>query len=263
MSAIVSKSHKCPYRLQEHQNLAFVVYQTGSWCYSCNKGDIKNGSYYSYRDFELKIQRDLLVPTNYSSIKEFPLELKAWLYKYYVFDDLIMKHSIRYCPYSYYQTARGQIYDGEALLFPIIVNNEIVGFQQRFFPNKQFYSKNTEKYIVECGNHDTNTIVLVEDYISMIRVGETENALWVGGTNLTKDQMTYIIKNYLNIYVWLDGDQPGQENAQRIMKRLQKGIEKETNWLAFAFKEPRVIRNIVTELDPKEFSNSEIRGVLK
>lgn len=264
MSNVVSKHHLCPYRQTPHENLAYVVYNNGSWCYSCNKGVFKDNEFYSYKSTPsfLSINKSCNLPTNYSNIKEFSLELKAWLYRYYIFDDLIYKYSIRYCPYTYFTTAKGQVFEGESLIFPVIIDNEIVAYQQRFFPNKIFFSKNTKKHIFECGNYNTNTVVLVEDFISAIRVGEINNCIWLEGVGLTQEKISYIMKNYSNIYIWLDGDEPGQENAIKIFKKLNKLIQEDTNWYAFRRNTIRKIKNIKTDLDPKEYSNLEIRNIL-
>jgi len=263
--SVVSKSHHCPYRSGPHENLAYVEYFNGHWCYSCNRGEFKNDSYYAFRKQPLvqKTGSELVIPINSQSIKDFSLETRAWLYKHYVFDDLIYKSSIKYCPYVYYTTASGQIFEGESLLFPIVCDREIVAYQQRFFPNKQFFSKEVKKHIFDAGNHDTGTVVLVEDYISAIRVGEIENCVWLQGTTVSQELHEYLIKTYTHIKIWLDGDEAGQQAAAKIYKTLENKLQKEVTWGAFAVREQRTLRNIVTEQDPKCYSNQEIREVLE
>jgi 5S rRNA maturation endonuclease (ribonuclease M5) len=266
VSNIISKNNKCPFRDKPHKNLAYVVYSTGDWCYSCNRGEIRSEDFYSFRGSKeaVTVNQKLILPGALSNnVKEMPLALKAWLYSYYVFDDLIYKYNIHHCPYNYFTTSNGLIYEGESLIFPLIIDNEIVAYQQRFFPNKQFFSCKSKEYIAEFGNHNSNTVVLVEDYLSAIRVAEVENSIWIQGTGLTNKELSYIIKNYLNIYVWLDPDNAGQDNAMRIFDKLTKEIEKLTNWAAFAILESRIIRNIKSNNDPKCYSNSEINTILK
>jgi hypothetical protein len=262
---ILTKEHKCPYRDTPHENLAFVTYiNGGNWCFSCNKGEFKSSDYYAFRDTTSIVtnKKDMLIPRNYWLPKRFSFLTLTWLYKYYVFDELIYKYSIRYSPYTYYTTKNGQIFEGESLIFPIIDNNEIVAYQQRFFPGKQFYSKDVKKYIFDAGNHNTSTVVLVEDFISAIRVGEIENCLWLQGTKLTTTMINYLIKNYTHIKIWLDGDEPGQEAASKIYKLLSHKLIKEGTYRAFAVREQQTLNNIVTEYDPKSYSNVEIRHIL-
>lgn len=265
MSNIVSKEHKCPYRNRPHKNLAFVVYTNGHYCYSCNKGTMKNDSFYSFKKNakKLDIADDLLLPNNTASLKEFPTHIKAWLYKYYVFDDIIHKHNIRYCAPVYFQTSNGQRYEGESLLYPVIVEDEIVAYQQRFFPDKQFFSKNLNKHIAEFGNNDSDTVVLVEDFISAIRISEVENCIWLAGTHLTNGTKAYITHNYTHIKVWLDSDEAGVENSKKIIDSLTQKISNTMKWLSFQGGNQKKLSNITTELDPKCYSRSEIEEVLK
>lgn len=258
---LLRKSNQCPYRDRPHSNLAYIEYSNGAWCFGCNKGNIHD------RSFAMNVRppianSSIILPTGATyDIKEFSSEILAWLYKYYVFDDLIRKYNIMYFPYTYFQTRANQIYEGEGLIFPIISNGEIAAYQQRFFPSKMFYSKNLNKYIFDCGNHG-NTLVIVEDYISSIRIGEIENCLWLAGTALTKSLISYIIKNYYNVIVWMDGDKPGQDGAEKIIVTLEKEFNKFLYYNAFSVSGKRTIRNITTELDPKCYSNNEIREIL-
>lgn len=265
--SVISKSHNCPYRRSPHENLAFVNYDNGHWCYSCNKGEFKGNDYYVFKGINPKntiaLDESIIVPENFQSPKDFSLETLAWLYKYYIFDELIYKYSIRYCPYTSYTTKTGQLFEGESLLFPIISKLEIVAYQQRFFPNKQFYSKDIKKHIFVAGNHATSTVVLVEDFISAIRIGELENCIWLQGTGLTKDLSNYIIRHYHHIKLWLDGDEAGAKAAEGIYNSLIKRLEIETKDNAFAVRCSLTVRNITTENDPKSYSNEEIRRVLE
>lgn len=264
MSSVVSKSHNCPYRNRPHKNLAFVVYSNGHYCYSCNKGTIKDDSFYVFNKSIARIEAvdDLLLPNNTTNVKEFPTHIKAWLYKYYIFDDIIYKHNIRYCPYVYFKTSSGQVYEGESLLYPVIEDMEIVAYQRRFFPDKQFFSKNLHKHIVEFGNSDSDEIVLVEDYLSAIRISEVVNCIWLSGVHLTASVKTYIVQNYNNISIWLDSDEAGQSGAKKIMDSLNDELVKRSRWFSFGTNRNMSLKNIVTELDPKFYSKTELKEIL-
>lgn len=260
---LIEKRQQCPYRDRPHSNLAYAVYTNGSWCYSCNRGNLSARDFYNGSKKEHIVPKDLIFPSGATrNIKEFPLYILAWLYNYYVYEEAIVSNHIYYAPYSYFKTRNGVECDGESLVFPVIIDMEIVAYQQRFFPSKQFYSTGINKHIFDIGNYQTDTVVLVEDYISAIRVGEIENCIWLAGTNITNSMLNYITKNYSNVKIWLDGDTPGQEASQKARKKLVKMYELMNIKFAFNCPKSRSVSNIVTELDPKEYSNSEIRGLL-
>lgn len=259
---LIEKRHKCPYREMPHENLAYAIYSDGEYCYSCCKGSFQSRPY--NQTIVVPPVYDLILPSEYTrSVNEFSLNVLSWLYKYYVYESLIYKYNIMYCPYTFFKTRSNVQYEGESLILPIIVNDEIVAYQQRFFPNKNFYSKLTKNHIFDCGNHDTQTLVIVEDYISAIRIGEIENCLWLEGTNLTDKVINYIIKNYMHIKIWLDGDEPGQQASKKLLAKLVKKIKNLNFIYAFANREPRTVRQINTELDPKCYTDWEIREILK
>lgn len=263
--SLISKSHQCPYRDSPHENLAYAIYTNGNWCFSCNKGKLADRSFIG-SGIEQQIitpRQDIIFPfTATEDLREFSNETLAWLYNFYVFKDIIRKNHIHYVPCSYFRTASGVSYEGESLIFPIIIDNEIVAYQQRFFPNKQFYSNRTHQHIFDCGNHDTGCVVLVEDFISAIRVGELQNCIWLVGTSLTKNMCKYILKNYSHIKVWMDGDEPGQKASAQIIKVLCAESSNMHRKYAFSVYEPFKIESIVTENDPKCYSRTELRGVL-
>lgn len=262
--SLISKSHQCIYRVTPHQNLAFAEYTNGHWCYSCNKGKFSDRSFLGQETKKITYDESIIFPSNATEdLREFSNETLAWLYNYYVYKDTIRKNHIHYVPYSYFRTSSGCIYEGESLIFPILIDNEIVAYQQRFFPDKQFYSKNIQKHVFDCGNHDVPTVVLVEDFISAIRIGEVENCIWLAGTSLSKQTLKYIIKNYTHIKIWLDGDEPGRAAAKTILNQLQIEIKKLHRKYSFNYTQPTMIKDIVTEQDPKSFSRTELERLLE
>lgn len=252
---IINKSHKCPYRAIEHENLAFVEYYNGHWCYSCNKGSFQDRSYYKQIDQYRQVSSFTFDNQIYNP-KEFPQYILAFLYKYYVFDELIRKYYISYLPSNGYKP--------EFLQYPIIDGNgTLIAYQRRFFPHKNFYSLGTNNCIFECGNFNTNSVVLLEDYLSTIRVGEVDNSICLFGTNLNNNILNYITSHFLNVIIWLDGDEPGQKAAKKIQKKIITCCNNNKINKAFAIRESRMVRIIKTELDPKCYSDSDIKEILK
>lgn len=85
--------------------------------------------------------------------------------------------------------------------------------------------------------------VVVEDILSAIRVGSTEQAYSLLGTKVTTEQAATLGK-HAEITTWLDGDRAGRQGAYAVRKAV--GLVTETS-------------NIVTKDDPKKLSNLEIR----
>lgn len=251
---IVSKSHICPYRQSPHENLAYVEYENGHWCYSCNRGEFKDRSFKKNDDYEdLIINSYVDLPPNLTNnIKEFSNEALSWLYKYYVFEDLIRYYGIHY--------------GNGILLFPINTKRGgIAAYQTRSLAFKHFSSSKYLKDYTFIASHildhnvkkDIRTIVLVEDYISCIRVGEIHDCLWLVGTYLQDYKLDTILHNYNNIKIWLDGDEPGIIAAKKMYNKIYKEM-----LLKRPFSHIK-IEIITTEHDPKCYTDTEIRQILE
>ena len=93
--------------------------------------------------------------------------------------------------------------------------------------------------------------VVVEDILSFIRVTEaiadTLNVFTPLGTKLSSGQVN-TLSNDVSIITWLDNDRAGQHGARRIAQTMSLVTE---------------VRNVRTELDPKCYSNKQIREYLK
>lgn len=253
---IVSKSHECPYRDIPHQNLAFVKYYNGHWCYGCNRGELKKEDYYSFRSVPTDkwSNIDINLDSAINDIKDFPNELLAWLYKYYIFDEKIYKNKIMYIKEENKE---------DSLIFPILFKNSVIAYQRRYFPSKKFFSLKTNQCIFEVGDYlNSNKIILVEDYISAIRVGEVENCICLFGTSLNKNLLEYLISHYAEINIWLDPDEAGQKNSKKIITQLEKAIKLSMKIHAFSIREQKTIKIINSKEDPKCYSNEEIRRIL-
>lgn len=246
-----------------HENLAFATYDDGYFCYSCNQGSFKDRKFANNELIKLNTNADIKLPDEATELTSaFPVNILSWLYQYYIFEKEIRDNHIMYVPYEEFTLKSGVEYAGDSLIFPIIVDNAIVSYQRRFFPSKMFHSIGMHRHIFDTHSNTSKTVVLVEDFISAIRVGEVENCIWLQGTNLTPTLTSYIMKNYTTIKIWLDGDEPGQKAAQAAVKKIKRFAEREGLSRAFANREQRIIHNIVTENDPKAYSHNEIKEIL-
>jgi len=123
------------------------------------------------------------------------VKVLKWLYGYYVFKDLIRKHRI------------GYIEAGRKLLLPIVIDNEIVFAQTRDVPDKHINTEGDKQlYKIKTGS---KRLILVEDYISAIRIGELCDVYCLFGTYIQPHEIKLILDEYNYVSVWLDGDKAG------------------------------------------------------
>ena len=88
-----------------------------------------------------------------------------------------------------------------------------------------------------------DTIVVVEDMISAMRVGEVMPAAALRGTHANSSKLAQLCATANDFVLWLDGDTPGRKAAKALEIKLQ--------WLGD-------VKVIHTEKDPKCYSNEEI-----
>lgn len=162
---------------------------------------------------------------------DIPQEAMQWLLKYNITEKEIKKYKISWSPLK--------------ILVLIISKSYWQG--RNFGFGNQKYKSNGIKPLKKYGSG--NTLVLVEDVLSAIKIARTEDYSGVPllGSSLSKEHELRLIKNYDTIYVWLDRDKA--KNAVKIKNRLRElGITSKA---------------IITPLDPKEYNETEINTWLK
>jgi hypothetical protein len=174
-------------------------------------------------------------------------ELAKWLAGYDVDDATCRKYKIM------------QAEDGSAIL-PVIVDGEIEMYQRRWMSPRRILTYGA-KIPFYSNSVKSDTIVIVEDFISCVKVGNVTQAMACFGTSIGYSTLVDIVNKYDNIVVWLDGDKPGQDGAKELIGRIKNIQNKEKVRRAFSIREFR-IRNILTNMDPKCFSNSQIFNIL-
>lgn len=151
-----------------------------------------------------------------------------------------------------------------ALIFPQRHQGELVGYQYRYFPPKPdcpkyvtstkpgFIRKNNYLDVVINSSIPTRTglIVIVEDYISAIRVadlGYEVSPLW--GSALYDGQLQYLLQNYNKFVIMLDNDNNQVKIKQRRIAERIKAHGKSC-----------VV--IYLDKDPKAHSDEELNSIL-
>lgn len=249
MSNLIAMTH-CPHCESGYKSPCYAEYVDGYKCFSCGVSK----SYNTHRMAMMgrvrpTIKPGLKIPKHSLNVSEWPTDILKWLYSYYVFDDVIKKHSI------------GYIEDTNSILYKVIEDNEIVFVQTRGFPNKRIRGIGAKHlYKIENGH---KTVVLVEDHISAIRLGELGvDVLCLFGTSIQETEIKSILDKYNIIKIWLDEDKAGVDGTEKIIKSLKDQIDKNKQRFPLKYIEEWTILSIESEDDPKTYSDKEMEDYL-
>lgn len=113
-------------------------------------------------------------------------------------------------------------------------------------PKARFYGSK-EVYPIAGTQSPCRTLVLTEDSFSSIVVGRVCDAMPLFGTSISTTKVVHVAKDYQQVVVWLDHDK--FKEAWDIALRFK--------WLGLNTKV------VLTKLDPKCFSEQEIKEYLK
>lgn len=172
---------------------------------------------------------------------EFSREARMWLYAGGVSPSLWTKYSIGYSKRL------------ERVVLPVYRDGKLIWYQCRAILKGQ-----RPKYIQPSGDRatvmfsseeHTSKVILVEDILSAIRVGNAGagvTAISLLGTKITAGQ-TSILSQADEVVTWLDGDRAGKKGSYSIRKTLSLLCD---------------VSNIRTDEDPKAYSNKQIREIL-
>lgn len=147
-----------------------------------------------------------------------------------------------------------QLYDSEIANFKYDYSKEllILYYADEYYQGRNFNPDVKAKYVshgikpfILYGN-DSNTIVLTEDIISAIKVGRQFTGSPMLGATPLKRTETYL-KPFKNVCLWLDKDKA--KESVKIARNLSERISKQ-------------VSVVVTEYDPKEYSNIEIKNII-
>lgn len=139
------------------------------------------------------------------------------------------------------------------IIFPYFVKGELVAWQGRDINAKgagKWYSRgNLTDLIYILGNPYQQTVILVEDIISAIRCGSvhTTAALPLFGSIIKTKLLLQLNERFHRVLIWLDKD---KEMYSRKMSKYAREFGMDC-------------RSIVTDLDPKEYSDSEILDIIQ
>jgi len=115
---------------------------------------------------------------------------------------------------------------------------------------------------IASSSNNIQILVLVEDFISAIRVGEVVDSFCLFGTSLVQGALSKIVQSYDSIVIWTDGDKSGQTAAEKLKALFNYEINKHLKERSYNYKEKAVF-HVITEKDPKAYTKSEITNILQ
>jgi hypothetical protein len=232
MSSFVAH-HPCP---KCGSSDAFGEFSDGHfYCFSCRNFVPATTS--SIYDVEKRLK-----PTEKLDWKCLPFDCKApsneslrWLRTYGITDDEITSNNLKWSG------------DYEMLVFPFYgENKELLCWQGRYFPARKpkvYTAGYPDRHIlIRSKLPDCNSVVVVEDSISAIKVSRVCDSSELLGSNLSLHKATGLSRLYDNLLIWLDAD------------KLQTAIK-------FKERYRTLFKNVIviySEKDPKEYSTNEI-----
>lgn len=186
------------------------------------------------RSFTSKVR----MPRN--CVDEIPLEGRLWLYKASITDSDIRKYKI--CYDTVLKRVVLPVYNGDKLSW--FVARAIFPKQEPKYiapsvpnPSALFLAGHDNKVT----QHGKRVVIVTEDIISAIRVGEFFTCASILGTSASIEQLN-TLKGYV-VVLWLDGDDAGHKGTKMIGSELSLVT---------------TVGNIYTDKDPKEYTRSQI-----
>ena len=172
---------------------------------------------------------------------EIPDQPLNWLRKYGITDVEIRHYGIAWNPQT------------ESLAFPVRRGGQVVLINERYFGKDPLHSKYRlygHKALNRTFFNNPNTpnsLVLVEDFISAVKVARFASCIPLFGSTISADAVKWAVGSFTKLRIWLDRDKASES---------LKEASKLSQWIPDT-------RTVVSELDPKEYSNTELINILK
>ena len=228
------------------------VWEDHKWCFGCGYYEgPKDRSLEQLRKLAGKFQlsdkdynnkkgknEHIFLPSDYT--RSLPAVAIDWLKKYEITEREVISNHLCWSP------------SHERLYFPVYdVYGNLVLYQGRFFGTNTRAPRYSTRGFPDLTYHfigrDTNScVVLVEDIISAIKVGRFHLAMPLWGSQISTERLIKLGDRFKDLIIWLDRDK-----AKYSLKQRYK---------ASIFFDR--VANIITEKDPKEYTNGEIVNYL-
>ena len=215
-----------------------------AWCFRCSEGgfvrkeptlsDMVEARRRTAQDASLSHATALPVPT-VTSPREWPREARLWLYRAGFNDHRIQELGIYYHPPT------------QRVVLPVVDEGEVVYWQARAVMKGQapkYIGCSASKATVIPKYGEGECIVLTEDMLSAMKVGQVMEAWSLLGTSPSTHMLAQLVQDGRPVLGWLDSDEAGRRAAHKLMEELRR------------MNIP--CADIVTDLDPKLLSRAEI-----
>lgn len=221
-------------------NLA--VYSDGScWCFSCGYLVTSSG-YQKLKSLKEQSSRDQQPPKRTVSLPtdvdfDLPQVAREWIKQYELTDRDMNENRLMWSE------------SWQRLIFPYFDPNGLLAWQGRYLgidkTKPKWYSDGLlHEFVHTVGNVNSKIAVLTEDIVSAIKVGhQSVCAIPIFGSHVSTKQLLRICRFYGTIIYWLDFDK-AKEATKFAHNARQFGVKSFT---------------VITEKDPKEYTDKEIK----
>jgi len=209
----------------------------GAYCFNCGYFILPNG----ISAISKEVQKDtnaISLPGGVSQV--LPERALQWLRNYSLTDHDIKLNNILWSEYH------------QRIVFPIIISGTLMGWIGRSVDPDvvpKVYTRGALHEITYIlGNTRASKIIVVEDIISAIRVSTAEGCAVspLFGSHVSTRKMLTLRRYYDELIIWLDKDKE-KESVKFAQKAREFGIK---------------ARTVITDYDPKTYSDSEIQSFL-
>ena len=231
----------CP-KCHSRDNLG--VWEDGStWCFGCHAYTPPTKTIENLKRRLLisktPLKGGVLLPDDaWGAIPKVALE---WLAKYGLLKAEIEKLNVLYSQSK------------DLLIFPFFdAEKNLIAWQGRYFGSNKEYPKYVtygakDMLSMFPGPAKSNTVSVVEDVISAIKVSRVQDTIALLGSYLSLKTANRLARSYDHLVIWLDPDK--YKEAVEAQERLSP-----------IFKSVRVI---YTEKDPKEYNHEQIQNFIR
>lgn len=235
----VLRQGPCPYCSSSD---AFTEYDDGGHhCFSCHAHQPGN----AYKKMMEKLTTTLKPVAECPPLPEdttSPLDARAmaWVKKYSITDAEIDQNQMLWSE------------EKQLLIFPVLNEvGEVLMWQGRYFGPKKTHPKYLTRGLKESlvhiiGQDKKGSLVLTEDLISAIKVSRVAPAMPIWGSSISPELVQRLRLLYPEVLLWLDFDKR-DTSIKLAMKHCL--------WIH--------IDPLITQLDPKCYSDDEIKEFLK
>lgn len=227
MSKLLESKMPCPWCPSSD---GYHEYETNFHCFSCHKSKKKpkeenSRSLFIDKDVDYGVVHTGGVTLPKTATKDFPKEAMKWLLEAGITQNMIYLHNICYVENEVVpipNTTRSvQLH--KRIILPAINGDEY--YQARSLnpcePRKYITIGAKKPYwLRELHFGPQTSIVVVEDILSAIRVGEYTSSVALLGTSLD-DETALLLAAFKEVKVWMDSDAPGIAASNKIVKKLK------------------------------------------